>query len=129
MRHRSGIGERKHVVLSEHEREALSEIEFALRAEDGRLARRLEFFQLDPVSVHVGQELAGSPERSLVRVLRWASCGITFALLSMFWWFVLIGGGELRPVAAVMVCPATILLLTAGLALTPASCRPRNRTG
>jgi hypothetical protein len=108
----------------------LSEIEFALRAEDGRLARCFEYFQLAALLVHAGPEPPSRRrERLLVRALRWMSCGIAFALLLLFWWFVLIGGGELRPVAAVLVCPATILLVTAGLVLTPASYRPRSRVG
>jgi hypothetical protein len=125
----TGVGERRHVVLSEHEREALSEIEFALRAEDGRFTRRFEFFQLHPPLVHAEPEPPSRRRERLDQALRWTSCGIAFALLSVFWWFVLMGGGELRPVAAVLVCPATILLLTAGLAPAPASYRRRNRAG
>lgn len=116
-------------MLSKREREALSEIEFALRAEDARLTRCFEYFQLDPLLVYAKPAPSPSQERPLIRALRWASCATAFALLSLFWWFILIGGGELRPVAAVLACPATILLVTAGLALTPAPCRPRNRAG
>ncbi len=117
-------------MLSEREREALTEIEYVLRAEDSRFTRCFEFFQLDPLLVDAGPESPSRRrKRALVRALRRTSGGIAFALLAVFWWFVLIGGGELRPVAAVLVCPATILLLTAGFTLTPGSYRRRSRAG